>query len=50
MLIVIDSEPNIQYKGFEKQLRIEVHFVFFHIMKEVWQHPELMDTYLVGNN
>ena len=32
------------------QLRIEVHFVFFNIMNEILQHPELMHTFLVGNH
>ena len=29
---------------------MEVHFVFFHIMNEISQHPALMDTFLVGNH
>ena len=25
-------------------------FCIFHIMNKIWQHPELMDTFLVGNH
>ena len=34
----------------KKDRRTEINFVFFYIVNEIWHHPELTNTFLVGNH
>ena len=47
-LFVICAVVFLQSVG--DQLRIDVHLEFCSNLNEIWQHPELLNQFIVGNN